>query len=136
MGTNAAGGRLSETIYSSGPTHVRSRGSEFTFPISPDIVLPTRKNQQTEQISGIQKHYSRKCTLSNQKARSSKSRTLNIGAEIITISILEIPCYNYSIMYPKTLFQLLRPLHYLRGPHLRLWFESPLQQGAMRVGRG
>ena len=30
-------------------------------------------------------------------------------------TILGIPDYDYSILYPKTLFQLLRPLYYASG---------------------
>ena len=35
----------------------------------------------------------------------------NVGAEIITNTVLGVPYYNYSMMGPKTLFQLLRPLY-------------------------
>ena len=35
-----------------------------------------------------------------------------MGAKIITNTILGVPYYNTSIMGPKTLFQLLRPLDY------------------------
>ena len=35
----------------------------------------------------------------------------NIGAEIITNTILEVPYYKYSIMGPNTLFQFFRPLY-------------------------
>ena len=36
----------------------------------------------------------------------------NIGALIIMNTIWGVPCYKYGTMGPKTLFQLLRPLHY------------------------
>ena len=42
---------------------------------------------------------------------SSYSLGINIGALINTYTILGVPYYNYSIICPKALFQLLRPLH-------------------------
>ena len=36
----------------------------------------------------------------------------NIGAVMITYTILVVPYYNYRRMVPKTLFLLLRPLYY------------------------
>ena len=35
-----------------------------------------------------------------------------IGSSIIAYTILGVPHYTYSIMGPKALFQLLRPLHH------------------------
>ena len=35
-----------------------------------------------------------------------------VGALIIAYTILVLPCYTYSIINPKTLVELLRPLHY------------------------
>ena len=35
----------------------------------------------------------------------------NIGAQIITNTVVGVPYYNHSIMGPKALFSLLRPLH-------------------------
>ena len=35
-----------------------------------------------------------------------------IGAFIITYAMLGAPCYNYSILYPQTPLELLRPLHW------------------------
>ena len=46
-------------------------------------------------------------------------RSPNLGASIITYIILGAPYYNYSILGPKTLFKLLRPLHYLMKGHMK-----------------
>ena len=52
--------------------------------------------------------------LSNRSSycRYNQSKTSNIGALMITYTILGVPYSNYSILGPETLFQLLRPLHY------------------------
>ena len=49
--------------------------------------------------------------------RTPKPALMNIGAEIITNTIVPVPYYNYSIMGPKPLFQLLRPLY--QNPYSR-----------------
>ena len=43
----------------------------------------------------------------------------NIGALIVTDIILVVPYHIYSIRCPKTLFLLLRPLHYPKHPKLQ-----------------
>ena len=52
--------------------------------------------------------------LSNRSSycRYNQTKTSNIGALMITYTILGVPYSNYSILGPETLFQLLRPLHY------------------------
>ena len=51
------------------------------------------------------------------KKRRKRPQRDNIGASIITYTVLGVPDYNYSILQPKNLFLLLRPYSRERRSH-------------------
>ena len=69
-------------------------------------LMPWRRTERARKKQGT----------AREKRRKRPQRD-NIGASIITYTVLGVPDYNYSILQPKNLFLLLRPYSRERRSH-------------------